>query len=88
MEVREFPIPRWNGPPRPPYFRFALPLLTLNEAGVRYFVVIVMLYYLCRYWRVELQRRSVGKKPRLLVAILRCLWFKMVVHNILFFVEV
>ena len=41
-----------------------------------------------RHWKAELERKKRGKKARLLVAVLKCFWFKMLIQGIGMFVEV
>ena len=40
------------------------------------------------HWRTELQRKKEGKRPRLLVTILKCFWWRILLHGVIFFTEV
>lgn len=43
---------------------------------------------MCRHWKTELDRKKSGKKPRLLVAVLKCFWLRIIVHGMCLFSEV
>ncbi len=45
-------------------------------------------YNNARYWKKELSRKLQGKSPRLLVAILKCFWAKLIIQGLLLFSEV
>ena len=53
-----------------------------------YTCLLVCILIKCRHWRTELDRRKCGKKPRLLIAILKCFWVELLIQGLLLFVEV
>ena len=41
-----------------------------------------------RYWTIELERRRHGGKARLLVALVKCFWWRLVAQGISILIEV
>ena len=46
------------------------------------------LWVKCRYWQKEIARRKEGKNPRLLIAVMKCYWHKLLLQGLLLFTEV
>ena len=44
--------------------------------------------FICRHWNQELERRKKGLKPRLLVALAKCVWWRLLLHGVMFGTEV
>ena len=43
---------------------------------------------LLRYWENELECKKSGHQPRLLVALVKCLWWRLLLHGLMYSVEV
>ena len=41
-----------------------------------------------RHWEEELERKKNGLRPRLLMVLLKCLWWRLILHGLLFSLEV
>ncbi len=41
-----------------------------------------------RHWLNEVERRKKGKKPRLLIAVMKCFWRKLFIQGLMLFLEV
>ena len=50
--------------------------------------LIMISVIIISHWRTELKRKKEGKRPRLLVTILKCFWQRILLHGVLFFTEV
>ena len=63
---------------------------SIHPVLLKYYLIIIWKYLCvcCRHWKYELERKKAGKKPRLLLAVLKCLYWRLLMHGTLMFLEV
>ena len=47
-----------------------------------------MATFLFRFWAIELERKRQGGKPRLMVALMKCFWWRLVLQGLSILIEV
>ena len=61
-------------------------IIILLLTGFKLFIVVCDVYVLMcyyRYWSYELERRKQSQSPRLLIVILKCFWWRLILHGFL-----
>ena len=53
-----------------------------------YLTHYLLLMFLLRHWENELERKNSDCQPRLLVALVKCLWWRLLLHGLMYSVEV
>lgn len=60
---------------------------TLDAACIEYNMATFSMYF-NRFWTIELERKRHGGKPRLMVALMKCFWWRLVLQGLSILVEV
>ena len=53
-----------------------------------HYITFILCIWFLRYWENELDRKKSGHQPRLLAALVKCLWWRLLLHGLMYSVEV